>query len=129
MVLKYFYITLGSLFLFIGVVGIFLPLLPTTPFLIIAAFFFSKGSDKFHYWLINHKYLGPPIQDWKLNGVIRRSYKIIATIMMSISAVFILSRAYVPLVGKISFSVVSSVILIFIWTRPSAPTKNINPPT
>lgn len=123
MVFKYFYITLGCFFVFIGVVGIFLPLLPTTPFLIGAAFFFSKGSDKFYYWLMNHKYLGPPIQDWKLGGVIRKSYKLIATTMMLGSIFFILTRPNIPLVGKVSFLVVISIVLIFIWTRPSFPPK------
>lgn len=123
MILKYIYITLGSFFLLIGVIGIFLPLLPTTPFLIIAAFFFSKGSDKFYHWLMYHKYLGPPIQDWNQHGLIRKPHKIIATSMMSVSALFVLTKSTIPIVGKVSFSIVLCTVLIFIWTRPSTPKK------
>lgn len=124
MILKYFYVTLGCLFVFIGVVGVFLPILPTTPFLLVAAFFFSKGSDKFYLWLIHHKYLGPPIQDWKTNGVIRKPHKIFATITMSMSGVFILSQSRIPMIGKVSFFVTISVVLFFIWTRPSYPKQD-----
>ncbi|MCR3906732.1 MAG: YbaN family protein [Tenericutes bacterium] len=55
------YVSLGFLTLGLGVIGIILPVLPTTPFLLLTLYFFSKGSDKFHQWFINtklyHKYL------------------------------------------------------------------------
>jgi uncharacterized membrane protein YbaN (DUF454 family) len=121
MLLKYLFIVAGGLSLIVGIVGIFLPLLPTTPFLLLSGFFFSKGSEKFHNWLVNHKYLGPPIQDWKKNGVIRLKHKLLATIMLMISAVYILPKANIPLFGKLGFLFFSLSVLIFIWTRPSLP--------
>lgn len=114
----------GGAFLVLGIAGIFLPLLPATPFLLLAGFCFSKGSGHFHHWLINHKILGPPIRDWKYHGVIRRSSKLLATTMLGISALWILPKETIPLMGKSAFSLFSSLILIFIWTRPSQP-----PPT
>jgi uncharacterized membrane protein YbaN (DUF454 family) len=110
---------LGGFFLLLGVAGIFLPLLPTTPFLLLSGFFFSKGSPRFHTWLMNHKHLGPPIQDWKRKGVIRKPTKLLASTMLLISALVILPKATVPTIGKISFSFVAIGVLVFIWTRPS----------
>jgi uncharacterized protein len=59
--MKMIYVSLGFLTLGLGVIGIILPVLPTTPFLLLTLYFFSKGSDKFHQWFINtklyHKYL------------------------------------------------------------------------
>ena len=117
--LKVVYLVLGILCVVLGVIGIFLPVLPTTPFLIFAAFFFSRSSSRFHQWLMNHKHFGPPIHDWNTRGVIRRAHKTLATIMFLISAVVIMLRPQIPLIGKISFAVFMIAVLIFIWTRPS----------
>ena len=52
------FVTLGTLFLGIGMVGIFVPVLPTTPFLLLATSFYARGSHKFHHWLLNSRILG-----------------------------------------------------------------------
>ncbi|MDR2823760.1 MAG: YbaN family protein, partial [Prevotellaceae bacterium] len=56
--MKYLLIVLGVISLAWGVLGIFLPLLPTTPFLLLSAFLFARSSEKLHSWLLNHKILG-----------------------------------------------------------------------
>lgn len=58
---KYLFILIGSISLMFGVIGIFLPLLPTTPFLLLSAYLFAKSSGKLHQWLITHRKLGPYI--------------------------------------------------------------------
>jgi uncharacterized membrane protein YbaN (DUF454 family) len=117
LVVRYFFLTFGSLFLALGVIGIFLPLLPTTPFLILAAFCFNRGSDKFHGWLINHRIFGPPIRDWNQHRMIRTKYKLMATTMMSITLVFVLMKPTIPPVGKISYSIFMASMLAYIWSR------------
>lgn len=107
----------GSLSLVIGIIGAFLPLIPTVPLLLLAAFFFGKSSERAHQWLVNHPRLGPPIRDWQNNGVIRRRAKVFASI--SIASVFALSVFlglpwHVLAIQGVTLSAVS----LFIWTRP-----------
>lgn len=52
------FMSIGSMFLAFGVIGIFLPVIPTTPFLLLAAFFYFRSSKRMYHWLINHKILG-----------------------------------------------------------------------
>jgi len=65
--LNFLMAALGCLCVILGVVGIFLPLLPTTPFLLLAAWLFSRSSNRFHTWLMSHPKLGPFILAWQ-NG-------------------------------------------------------------
>ncbi len=118
---RYFYLTIGFFFLLLGVVGIFVPLLPTTPFLILTAICFNKSSDKFHAWLLNHRILGPPIIDWQKNHVIRRKYKVLATVMMLLSSAFLFLTESIPPAGKISFAVFVVALLGFLWSQKSEP--------
>jgi len=52
------YVCIGSIFLAFGLIGIFLPVIPTTPFLLLASFFYFRSSERMYHWLINHKILG-----------------------------------------------------------------------
>ncbi len=71
---RIFYLLLGWFSLITGIIGIFLPLLPTTPLVLLAAWCFSKSSERFHTWLINHKFFGPIVSDWQSNdGIPRKS--------------------------------------------------------
>ena len=62
---KTLYLFLGFLFIVLGIVGVFLPLLPTTPFIILSAFFFSQSSEKYHQWLLQNKIFGPILYNWE----------------------------------------------------------------
>jgi uncharacterized membrane protein YbaN (DUF454 family) len=73
--LRGLYLLLGVAALVLGVVGAFVPLLPTVPFLILAAFLFSKGSRRLEAWLVGHAALGPPIRAWRESGAISRRGK------------------------------------------------------
>ncbi len=72
---KLLFITGGWLSLALGIAGIPLPLLPTTPFLLLAAFCFAEGSDRLHDWLVNHVHLGPPIRRWREHRAVSRRTK------------------------------------------------------
>jgi len=60
----------GFTALILAIIGIILPLLPTVPFLLLAAFCFARSSEKIHKWLLNHPKYGPPIHNWQNSGSI-----------------------------------------------------------
>lgn len=116
--MRYLFAGLGLLCVSLAVVGIVLPLLPTVPFLILAAFFFAQSSERLHNWILEHNIFGPMISDWQSSGSIRPRAKKAAT--LSIAAVFGLSLILgAPTTVLIIQSVVLSCVLIFIWTRPN----------
>lgn len=115
------YASLGCLFVLIGAVGIVTPLLPTTPFLLLAAACFARGSDRFHHWLMTHPTLSKPVIDWQKNGVIRRPAKILATIFIGLNLtfpIFIVNSVTTSM--KTTLIAVGLLVLAFIWTRPSS---------
>ncbi|MER1966413.1 YbaN family protein [Castellaniella sp. GW247-6E4] len=73
---------LGTLSLGLGLLGIFLPLLPTTPFLLLAAFCYLHGSPRMHHWLLSHRILGPYIRDFQAGRGIPLRSKLIALALM-----------------------------------------------
>lgn len=116
---KYTYLTLGHIFLLIGAIGAFLPILPTTPFLLLSAVFYSKSSPKIHNWMMNHKILGPPLRDWKDNGVIGVKAKILALTMLSFVIFYRIPTLNIHLYIKILAESVLVGVFVFILTRPS----------
>jgi uncharacterized membrane protein YbaN (DUF454 family) len=67
-------LVLGWLSLILGIIGVILPLLPTTPFILLSAWCFSQSSKRFHHWLRQHKYFGPMIEDWQSDkGIPKKS--------------------------------------------------------
>jgi len=82
MLMRYFLIGMGSVSVFLGVLGIFLPLLPTTPFLLLACALYAKGSKRFHAWLLNHKVLGKYIRDYTERGGLPVRTKIFTLLLL-----------------------------------------------
>ena len=118
---KIAFIAGGVIFLLLGIIGIFLPLMPTTPFLLLSAFCLNRGSKRFHTWLLQHRLFGPPIRDWERGQVIRRKIKVVTTLMVSGSIILIYTRAEIPWFGKALFLLVSLSSLAYVWTRNEVP--------
>lgn len=116
---KIFFLLAGHVFLILGIVGAFLPVLPTTPFLLLAAFFYSKSSPRLMHWLREHKVFGPPLKDWQQSGVIGLKAKWIATIMVSMVMFWRIPTLKLHLGLIIFLELVLMGVLAFIWTRPS----------
>ena len=80
-------ISLGWLCVGLGFVGVFVPGIPTTIFLIIALWAFTKSSEKLRHWLLNHKRFGPILNNWQEHKVVPRKAKILMVILMSLAVV------------------------------------------
>ena len=104
----------------LALLGLALPLLPTTPFVLLAAFAFARSSDRWHAWLLGHRLFGPIIDDWHRHGAIDRRTKIVGVISMA--GIFGLS-----LILKVDATVlaIQAVVLTaaaaFVLSRPSPP--------
>lgn len=119
---------LRPLFLAIGVVcvglgglGAFLPLLPTTPFLLIALWAFSRSSERFHRWLYTHPRFGPRLQAWHEYGVVPVRVKVsaISAMLVSLGLMAFVARVKWPLLA-----VAAAVMLVgatYVLSRPSRP--------
>lgn len=83
---------LAYLFLVLALVGVFLPGLPTVPFLLLTAWFAARGSDRLHSWLYAHPHLGKLLIDWELERAISRKSKVLAVSMLIVSWFVMYSR-------------------------------------
>ena len=116
-------ILIGLVSLALGAIGVFLPLLPTTPFVLVAAIAFAKSSDRLHQWLVDHDIFGPLIADWREHGAISRRTKVISVLSM-IAILVISTLLAVPTHVIVIQAVVLSCSAIFILTRPLPPQRS-----
>lgn len=108
----------GSIALILGLAGAVLPILPTTPFVILAAFAFGRGAPAVQVWLERHALFGPIIADWQANGAIAPKYKAIALVAMAFSVALSFAIAVPPVVVAVQVICIMGAAL-FILSRPS----------
>ena len=108
----------GLLSFALGFIGVFLPFLPTVPLMILAAFCFARSSERFHNWLLAHPSFGPPIKDWRDKGAISLKGKRLATVGV-LAAFGISVLLQLPIYALALQAAVLSLVMLFIWTRPS----------
>jgi len=101
----------------LGVLGVFLPGLPTVPFLLVAAWAGSHGWAALEQWLLNHPRHGPHIRRWRERGAVPRRAKWAASIMMTISAAIMLALT-IPLWTKVSAPLLMAGVAVWLWRRP-----------
>ena len=116
-------ILIGLVSLLLGAIGVFLPLLPTTPFVLVAAIAFAKSSDRLHQWLVDHDIFGPLIADWREHGAISRRTKVISVLSM-IAILVISTLLAMPTHVIVIQAVVLSCSAVFILTRPLPPQQS-----
>ena len=116
-----FLLGLGWIAVGLGLVGVVVPGLPTTPFLLVALWAFSRTSKRFHDWLYNHPRLGPPLRDWRQHGVIPLKAKILAIATMTVSLLWIIFGIAEDWVLPAIVGACLVPPAIFILTRPSQP--------
>lgn len=116
--LSHIYLALGWLSVGLGVIGIFLPLLPTTPFMLLAAWLFAKGSPRLHDWICNHPHFGTSIRQWNDYGVINRRAKTLAMVAFLVvitASLVLIENRWVVLIQLL----VAIPVSCFILSRPS----------
>ncbi|MGE8279691.1 MAG: YbaN family protein [Stenotrophomonas sp.] len=109
------YVSLG-----VGIVGIFVPGLPTTVFVLISAWAASRGSERLHRWLLEHPRFGPAIRDWQAHGAVSRKGKWMASLTMLACALITLWCVPLAWVKWTSISIMACVCL-WLWLRPLPP--------
>lgn len=103
-----------------GIVGIFLPLVPATPFLLVAAYAFARSSPRLHHWLTSHRLLGPFIDNWQRFGAISPQAKTSAVVVMGVT----LLASWVLGAGAMLMAVqvlATAGACAFILSRPNGP--------
>ncbi|MBL8514086.1 MAG: YbaN family protein [Betaproteobacteria bacterium] len=110
------WVLLGVAALVTGIIGIFVPLLPTTPFVLLAAFCFARGSQRCEHWLITHPRFGPMVRDWRARRAVPLRAKQLASAMMvfgCVASALMLPRhlVWIP-------PVFCGMVAIWLWRLP-----------
>ena len=124
-VARYLLLVFAGLCVALGVIGIFVPGLPTTVFILMAAWAASRSSPRFHNWLESHRIFGPMLRDWRKHGAVSRRAKLTATVMMAACAVILFLTTTRIWVAEI-ITAVMALVLMWLWRRPEPPRNDVN---
>lgn len=119
---RHFWLILGVLAVALASLGVVLPLLPTTPFLLVAAFCFARSSPRLHGWLLNHRVFGPFIHNWHKHGAISPTAKRAAVLTIVLAFAISVALGVAPLYLAIQAAVLAC-SATFILTRPDGPAE------
>jgi len=119
-VLRAVYLTIGLLFVGLGVLGALLPVLPTTPFLLISLWAFSKSSLRLERWLLDHKRFGPRLMAWRSHRVIPLAAKLAAwgSMVASLTLMIVVGR---PVIQIAAAAAVMAIGATYVASKPSRP--------
>ena len=114
---RWLWIAVAYLSLGLGLLGVFLPGLPTTPFVLLAAWAAARGSKTLHAWLLAHRLFGPMVRDWQARGAVSRPAKRAASFTMALCAAILFATApkwWMAATGTACMAVVA----LWLWLRP-----------
>jgi len=112
-------ISVGWVGVLLGMIGIIVPVMPSTVFFLIALWAFSNGSERFHHWLYNHRHFGPPLRAWQEHRAIPVKAKIFAVLGMMVSFVITLVVTSEGSLVPPIYAAVTIVVGLYILSRPS----------
>jgi uncharacterized membrane protein YbaN (DUF454 family) len=115
------YLALALVSLLLGILGAFLPVLPTTPFVLLAAWAAARSSPRLLHWLETHTVFAPMIRDWRRGGVVSRRAKWMASGMMSASGAYLLWALHTRWAAWLAI-VCMACVAAWLWQRPEQPT-------
>lgn len=115
--MRYIFLLLAYFFLVLAIIGVFLPGVPTVPFVLLAAWFSARGSERLHSWLYDHPHLGKILIDWEKQRAISRTSKITAVLMFAISWFVMLQRVN-DMVLLTAVTILFIILSIYLISRP-----------
>ncbi len=125
--LQIFYWLGGIAALSLAVAGIVLPLLPTTPFLLLASYCFVRSSPRMQQWLLNHRVFGPSLRAWETHRAVRRSVKWLALAMIVFTMGSFLALHQGPVTWKWVLVACGAIGLSVVWSLPTASQLQVAP--
>jgi uncharacterized membrane protein YbaN (DUF454 family) len=117
-VYRWLLFSLGAIATTLGFLGIVLPLLPATPFFLLAAWCFYRSSPPAHDWLHRQPVIGPALDQWQRTGSIAPRVKFVSVTMILVSVIFVF-KAPIPLPGRVVLMSCMAAVVAFIVTRPN----------
>lgn len=124
---RFVWIGMGWFFFGLGLAGAFLPVLPTTPFMILALWAFSNGSERLKHWLYNHRVFGPPLRLWRRHRVVPLRAKLAAVGAMSVSLAWLLFFSSLEWPWLLAAAALMAYGAIYVLTKPSRPPEGAAP--
>lgn len=118
--MRIFWLSLGIASVGLAGLGAALPLLPTTPFLLVAACAFARSSPRAEAWLLAHPHFGPLIANWRLHGSISPRVKLIASLFMAVALGISFVMGFALWIIALQAAILT-VVAVFILTRPNPP--------
>lgn len=112
--MKLLFNIIGVLAVLLGILGLFLPLLPTTPFLLLASACFARGSDRLHGWLLNHRVFGVYLRNFEAGNGIPLRAKIVASVMMWSSLLVAIVR-FEHLGLRVALVLIGASVSLYLW--------------
>ena len=116
---KLFWNILGFLSLGMAYIGVITPGIPYSPFIVFSAYCFSKGSERMHRWIYNHKIFGPFLTNWNEKRVFPQKMRYLMLAMMSLSLILMYTSG-VKTIGIISTAIFMGLVAIWAWRYPSS---------
>jgi len=112
---KYLLIICGLFFVALGIIGVVLPILPTTPFLILALACFASSSPCFHQMLLNNRWFGKVLQQWEESRTITHTTKLKAMLLIVVTFAFSIAVLHENLQLQLTLLLLGSILLVFMW--------------
>ena len=118
--LRYLLLAFAGVCVALGVIGIFVPGLPTTVFILMAGWAAARSSPRFSAWLESHRVFGPMLKNWRETRSVSRRAKWSATVTMTLCAAILFLTAHKPWMAE-AITGVMALVLVWLWHRPEPP--------
>lgn len=120
---RWLFVALGCVFVALGLVGVALPGIPTTPFLLLASYFFVRSSPALHQRLLHSKLFGPTLQDWQRHKGVKRRTKWASIVCCSLMIGLSIATGGLPWAGRVAIAAAGAYGMWFVARLPTVPNE------